>query len=318
MDKNNQLVKVCQAYINDHHLTNEHIAICLSGGVDSMAIYHILKATNLNLTVITVNHNLRPESPKEIEWLKSRIPNLIVMEWVHQSEITSNIEEKARDARYEMIINKCKELNIKNAFIGHHANDQIETFFLNLTRGSGVDGLSCMQCAIKKNGITFHRPLLNTLKKEIYQFAKEQGIEWLEDSSNTEMRFTRNKIRKMINKILGEELAEHRILQTVAHMQDNREAVDYIVQEKLTNITDNGAGFCKITRRAFIEIPNYLRCKIMFHIIANLVKDKTKPRKSKVIDMINNITDHQSGKRSIRGITISWNHDTIYMTTEKK
>ncbi|BFI91158.1 tRNA lysidine(34) synthetase TilS [Enterobacterales bacterium endosymbiont of Anomoneura mori] len=181
--------------------------IAFSGGLDSSALLHILfylkkkYFKNIKLRAIHINHNLNINSniweKKCSLFCKERNIKLIIK----NVNITkkSNLEENARKLRYNIF----KKIILKNEILllAHHLQDQCETFFLALKRGSGPSGLSCMPLK-KKNFFYILRPFLNINKKIIKKFVYENKIKYIEDDSNYNIKFDRNYLRLKILPLL--------------------------------------------------------------------------------------------------------------------
>ena len=123
-----------------------------------MALTIALHQLNYDVLAILVNHNLRVEAKKEIQQTIKTISKFkikyVVKEW--DGKVNKNLENEARNARYRLLLETCRENNIKYLCIGHHIDDQVETFLLNLARGSGLDGL-CSMPYLKKIDNTLKR-----------------------------------------------------------------------------------------------------------------------------------------------------------------
>ena len=181
------------------------VAVAVSGGADSMCLTFLLnefcKANNIDLIAITVDHKLRKESTEEAKGISRYIKKLgvkhVVLTWEHL-DIKSNIQEKAREARYKMLCDYCTENKIKYLFVGHNYDDQAETVMLRILRGSGIDGIAGIETYSKMYGIMIIRPLLNFRKSEILAFVKAEGLTWTEDKSNADAKFDRIKVRQLL------------------------------------------------------------------------------------------------------------------------
>lgn len=183
----------------------DRAVVCCSGGVDSIVLAFLIKDLVHDLHVVIVDHRLRPNSLDEAlltrDYLEQNgFRKVVILAWEHD-EIKSGIEEKARDARYELIGKYCNKYNIRWAFLAHHLDDQIETFLMRLCRGSGIVGLACMNKTMVRDGITFVRPLLHNTKAQIIEYAKSNNLLWTEDETNADTKFTRNHIRDILSKI---------------------------------------------------------------------------------------------------------------------
>lgn len=189
-------------------LKNKSFLIAYSGGLDSTVLLHqiieIKKTTpDIKIRAIHINHNLTLLSK---QWMKTckkhckiyQIPLTIKDININQND--NNTEEKLRIERYNMIYNHL--LSEEVLLTGHHMNDQCETFFLSLKRGSGPTGLSSMSFETTFGNNKIIRPFLNKTKKELKLWANHKNLNWIEDFSNFNTNHDRNYIRHKIIPIL--------------------------------------------------------------------------------------------------------------------
>jgi tRNA(Ile)-lysidine synthase len=187
-------------------VNSTHIAVAVSGGADSLALCLLLnewaEIRNIQLTALTVDHQLRPDSTPEAQrvhqWLTHRGIHHETLRWNH-SIITSNVQELAREARYALLIEYCKQHNIEHLWLGHHANDQWETFFMRLSHASGVKGLSGMSPHSHRDGITIYRPFLTIDPQILKEYLIHQQQPWINDPSNQLRTYERIRWRDQIN-----------------------------------------------------------------------------------------------------------------------
>lgn len=192
-----------QHIIAIHELLNEGdtVIVGLSAGPDSVALLDLLCAPLLKIKpfAVYVDHGLRPlEIPGEIRCVNElcrmlSIPHEVVAVDVtqHQKHHKTSIEESCRLLRYEALERLRIAHSGKAIAVAHTADDQAEELLLRLFRGSGLKGLSGMQM---KNGHII-RPLLNTTKQELLNYLDKKGLPYCIDSSNTDKRFLRNRLR---------------------------------------------------------------------------------------------------------------------------
>lgn len=182
------------------------ILVAISGGIDSIVLTFLLKKLNINIILAHCNFQLRNEESAEDELFvklfseKLQIPlKTIRFETKKFSEQTKqNTQLAARKLRYDWFEEIAKTENCDFIATAHHADDNLETFFINLSRGSGIDGLIGIP---PRNGKII-RPLLAFSRSEIENFATENNLTWREDSSNFSDNYTRNKIRHHIAPLL--------------------------------------------------------------------------------------------------------------------
>jgi tRNA(Ile)-lysidine synthase len=190
--------------------------IGLSGGVDSRVLLQVLLDAGLtNLVICHLDHRLRgSDSEREnrsIRRLATRLKLPLVQEQVQGWPQKLSLETAARQARHHFFARAAKQSGANHVFLGHHADDQVETFLLNVLRGTGSIGHATMrtETQISVDGIklVLVRPLLQVWKKEIRDYAKKLRLRFSEDVTNAENKFTRNRIRNLlvpeIERILG-------------------------------------------------------------------------------------------------------------------
>ena len=190
-------------------LQSKKIFVAASGGLDSSCLIYILNSLKFDVEVLHVNYNLRgKDSILDAESLASFCASLNVKfsqkEMHLQEQLTNggNLQQIARDVRYNWFEEVLAEN--ENAFIalGHHQDDQVETFFLNLARKSGVLGMAAM---LEENG-KYIRPFLPFSKNELEAFAIENKITWREDISNQSNKYRRNFLRNALIPLMENEV----------------------------------------------------------------------------------------------------------------
>jgi len=179
------------------HLKDKNIFVSCSGGVDSIVLAWILNKINFKVKVIHINYKLRSkESDLDALFIKSFCEKhqITCLEKTINLKGKKNIQERARNHRYKWFRHIIAYNQDNYIALGHHKDDQIETFFLNITRNSGIMGLACM---LKEHN-NIIRPLLDYNKNEIIEYAKLNEIKWREDSSNKLNNYRRNILRNII------------------------------------------------------------------------------------------------------------------------
>jgi tRNA(Ile)-lysidine synthase len=198
------------AFISENNLfcKTDRILIAISGGLDSVVLATLMKNSKYDVTLAHCNFHLREEESNRDEefvrnWAKENNIKLFVKEFDTYQYMKDNklsLEMAARDLRYEWFNSLMQEHDFTYLATAHHLDDSIETFFINLLRGTGIAGLHGIQ--VKNDKIV--RPLLFATREEITEYAKKNNISHVEDSTNAETKFTRNKIRHNLFPILKE------------------------------------------------------------------------------------------------------------------
>ncbi|MEE9408342.1 MAG: tRNA lysidine(34) synthetase TilS [Polaribacter sp.] len=189
-------------------LQGKKLLIAISGGIDSVVLTHLLSELNFDISLAHCNFNLRrKESGLDEEFVKKLSQktsnqiftiNFETEKFARKNKQSTQIA--ARNLRYNWFKELTKEHNFEAVLTGHHADDNLETFLINLTRGSGLDGFT----GIPEINGNIVRPLLIFSRDEIINYAKENNIEWREDASNASTKYIRNKIRHQVVPVLKE------------------------------------------------------------------------------------------------------------------
>lgn len=198
------MLKQLQSHINKNTLFSktDKLLVAFSGGIDSVVLTHLLHKAGYSIELAHCNFQLRGEEAKEDtlfceNFAKSlNVPfHLIYFETkAYASEHKLSIQMAARELRYNWFKKLKSEYGFDYILTAHHANDNIETLFVNLIRGTGIKGLQ----GIPEKQNEMVRPLLFATKDEIKAYAAEQKIVFREDSSNQEVKYKRNFIRHQI------------------------------------------------------------------------------------------------------------------------
>ncbi|MCB0475804.1 MAG: tRNA lysidine(34) synthetase TilS, partial [Flavobacteriaceae bacterium] len=221
-------------------LKDKKLLLAISGGIDSVVLANLFKELNLQFSLAHCNFKLRgDESESDEVFVKKLAENLQVPVYVKQFETATfaqneklSIQVAARNLRYEWFY----QLKDKDGFdlivTAHHADDNLETFLINLIRGTGLDGLT----GIPEQSETIIRPLLPFTREQIETYAKKEKIQWREDSSNIETKYLRNKIR-------------HQIIPLMKELNPN-------FLNSFNNTLNNLKGSAAIVRRTVADLKN--------------------------------------------------------------
>ena len=191
---------------------NGKTLLAVSGGVDSMVLLHLYFALKLDFAVAHCNFQLRGTESDLDEKLvadfciKNNIPFFVerfdTMQIVEARKLS--IQIAARELRYNWFKQICIDQNYQFIATAHHLDDQAETFLINFTRGTGIDGL----VGIPEKNENIIRPLLSFSREDILKYAIENEMAWREDQSNASTKYLRNKMRHLVLPVLKEENAE--------------------------------------------------------------------------------------------------------------
>lgn len=187
------------------------VVVGVSGGPDSMALLHILsevkKETDIYIVCAHVNHNVRKESEDEKTFLEKYCDNnQIYFESMKIEEYgDDNFHNEARSKRYAYFTSVVKKFGARYLFTAHHADDLMETILMRIARGSSLKGYSGFLKRIDMGAYEIVRPFITITKDQILEYNKQNGIKYVEDSSNKKDKYTRNRYRKYVLPFLKSE-----------------------------------------------------------------------------------------------------------------
>jgi len=181
-------------------LAKPKLAVAYSGGADSTALLLETQKQHPKQTLaFHVHHGLQAAADDFVRHCQALCDVLQVP--LHVAHINANPavgespEDAARGARYKALIALANEHQVSKVLLAQHADDQVETLLLALSRGAGLGGLSAMPAQFERGGVQFERPMLAQKAADIRAKLKKDGIAYIEDPTNTDKTFTRNKIR---------------------------------------------------------------------------------------------------------------------------
>ena len=244
-------------------LQKAKILIAVSGGLDSMVLSDLISKTNLEFAVAHCNFQLRKdESDEDEDFVKSYCQENSIQGFFQKFDTKQFAEDEklsiqvaARKLRYEWFYELLVSENFDFVLTAHHLDDQLETFLINFSRGTGLDGLS----GIPSRNDKIIRPLLIFSRAEIETFANENQLKWREDSSNASDKYVRNKIRHHVVPILKELNPSFldSFQNTIKNLNQAQSLVDdasRIVYRKVVQDLDNQKI---INLNELLQLPNY-------------------------------------------------------------
>ena len=197
--------RVSAAFLAPLNLRGKRIAVGLSGGIDSVVLLHVLDVLaprfGYRLSAVHVNHGLSPNAPEWQKFCSSLCLELGIPFRASKVKVKrqgGGLEAAAREARRAALLTSGADA----IAFGHHLDDQAETVFFNLLRGTGLEGASGMPAIGRLGGKMLLRPLLAVSRAEIHAYAARHGLGWIEDESNADERLTRNFVRRRVGPLL--------------------------------------------------------------------------------------------------------------------
>lgn len=233
--------KVHEFILNENLINdNDKIVIGVSGGIDSMVLLNILHNLKYNIVIAHVNHNVRIESNDELLFVKNYANTLnIPFETTTLPKIeNTNFEAEARRLRYEFFFDVARKYNCQKIATAHHLDDLFETILMRISRGSNLYGYGGIKPNIDYGNISIIRPLLCINRSEIKSYQEENNIPFMEDSSNSNNLYTRNRFRHNIIPLLVKENPS--IYENIyRYSKQMYQAFDYIRKESIKLYSKN-------------------------------------------------------------------------------
>lgn len=254
-----------QNHINQNFpfLNGRKLLLATSGGIDSMVLLHLCHQAGLDIRVAHCNFQLRgEESDQDEKFVVSECEKLETLVFVNHFDTKKFAEEHklsiqvvARNLRYDWF----NTLLINNGYdyllTAHHLDDSLETFLINFTRASGLDGLTGIP---KQNGYII-RPLLAFSRNEIEAFANQNKIQWREDSSNASDKYARNRLRHDVIPVLKE--LNPSLLSsfesTISNLQQAQTMVDDASRIVYRKVVEDINYQKRINLQELMQLPNY-------------------------------------------------------------
>lgn len=199
------------------YLINSGVLVACSGGLDSLALLYLINSIKeelgIRLSAAYINHNLRPDTEKEADFIRNICEKMAVPFFCGEigrsfwEANEGNMEERARKERYRLLAEIAESNQYKYIATAHHADDQVETMLMRIfDRGTGIRGLVGIKEIIKGEGSDIVRPFLIYHKKEIHNYMKDK--EYLVDPTNELITIRRNFYRKEVIPVLNDKLGE--------------------------------------------------------------------------------------------------------------
>lgn len=255
---------------------HQRIAVACSGGSDSMALACLTKewceARGRDCIALIVDHGLRPESGTEAlrvsRWLTRHGLASVILKW-EGAKPRTDIQARAREARYRLMLGACRSRQIGCLLLGHHREDQAETFLLRLARGSGVDGLAAMALVRIDGGIHIARPLLDLGPDRLRATLLAHGQKkWIKDPSNTDTKYTRVRLRRLIADLDREGLSANQLAHIGAIMRRASEGLGWATDRLLAEAaTLYAAGYALIDPSIFFEAPMEIQLRALKQLL---------------------------------------------------
>ena len=265
------MIKAFNHFIEEQKLCNydDNILVAVSGGCDSVVLLDLLYKSEFKISVAHCNFKLRGvESDEDEKFVASLAKGYGVPYFAksfdtkkYASENGLSVQEAARDLRYQWFEKLSDEHSLDKVAIAHHLDDQAETFFINLSRGSGLKGLKGMP--IKRGKII--RPLLFARREEVEAYADSNSLEYRTDSSNASVKYLRNKIRHELMPVLKKLKPgfQEQLEKSLQFLAEDNEVFQQMIDDKKKKIIHPESNYEWIIKSDLVG----LHPALFFHIL---------------------------------------------------
>ncbi|MDD2430260.1 MAG: tRNA lysidine(34) synthetase TilS [Firmicutes bacterium] len=308
----------------------QSVVAAFSGGADSVALLHLLwrleKEKAISLSAVHIEHGIRGRSSlDDAEFAKKICEKLVVpLEIVHisvpdyvEKHSGISVEEAARVLRYRALKERARSVNSNLLLFGHHSDDQVETILLNILRGSGISGLRGIPKTRKDEEFYYFRPLLGFSKKDILDYCKSYSLEYVEDETNFEADYKRNRIRLELLPIL--ETYNPSIKNALLKLSQTASETEDFINEKMAEVMPQAK---RCDKYLAFDLKDYDKMPTTFRkqYLRNLVKEITGnfPDYSTTV-ALEQIAENQAGSRYLRlssRLVVSREYDMVYLAKD--
>jgi tRNA(Ile)-lysidine synthase len=270
-----------------------HLALAVSGGPDSVALLHLIarwrgvRGAGPRVSVLTVDHGIRPEAPGEAMEVARMAESLglphAILAWTGRERRSGGLQQSARIARYDLMAGYCHRNNIAAIVTAHHLDDQAETLLMRLARGSGLDGLAAIPERGSWAGIAVLRPLLDVSKARLVATLNAGGIAFAEDASNQDPRFERARLRGCGDALAKLGLSAAALARSARRLRRARAALDQAAEAHLsTHGRISEAGYGMLDARALAAAPEEIALRVLAKAVAAVDGRDMPPRLAKL------------------------------------
>lgn len=233
------VINECIPVIEELRQEGTRVLVACSGGVDSTVLLHLLQEEGLAQGVVHCHFSLRgKEADEDAQLVRGQAKERDLPFFYRQFNTRQfadqhklSVQMAARQLRYQYFQQLMEEKKFTHLALGHHLQDSMETFLINLGRSTGLDGLT----GIAPFRQRIVRPLIHCTQRQVKEYARERALTWREDSSNKDTHYLRNHLRHKVLPTLEQAFPhwERSFSKTLDHLRSQQQALHYFLDEKL-------------------------------------------------------------------------------------
>ena len=258
--------------------------VAVSGGVDSVALLHMLvnhslqnnkiQNTNYKLIIAHFDHGIREESGDDAQFVADLATKYGLSFELGRANLGPDAsEETARDARYNFLRQCCINYNATGVITAHHQDDLVETALINLIRGTSWRGLASLELSSSAFGFNILRPLLNISKKEILRYAEAHELQWVEDSTNQNLEYLRNYVRRTLipSAQVKDPLFTEKLTALIVSSQSLKQSITQELQVQVEHcVLNKDPSSFELPRYSLIMWPDEVSREVIYLLLTQL------------------------------------------------
>ena len=305
-------------------LNKKKYLVAVSGGPDSLALVALTNAYNFHKKTkfyyVLVDHKIRKNSNQEALQVKSLLKkkkiNLKIL--TNKKKVTKNVQAEARNIRYDILQDFCKKNKVKVILTAHNLEDQVETFFIRLSRGSGLKGLSAMKTITKINSqVSLFRPLLDTKKKKLIKISKNIFGKYFIDPSNNNTKYLRTKVRHLKKPLERSGIKYEKIFKSIQNLSLSKITLDVYLNKIFQDLIKRANQEILINFKKYKALNNDIKIELINESIKQLKKNYYSVRSKKVETLITNLNKRDFKRSTLGGCIFFKKGENLCLKIEK-
>ena len=306
-------------------LKNKSFLVAVSGGPDSLALVALSKSYSYEhkckIYYVLVDHSIRKNSSLEAKSVKKLLQKYQIKLNIltNKKKIEKNIQSEARLIRYDLLSSFCKKRKIKTIFTAHNFEDQVETFFIRLSRGSGLQGLSSMKQSIKINGnINLVRPLLDIKKIQLIRISKIIFGKFYKDPSNKNRKFLRTRVRNLKKTLEKSGINYDQVFRSIKNLASSRDTLDLYFKKIYKDLIQKERNKVLLKLKSLDKLNQEIKMRVFKKIIKDFTNSYYEPRSKKILNLISQLKTKKNAKLTLGGCVILRENNHIIFKKEIK